>query len=257
MLLRKLLSNVIFSKDGSIRLKIFAPVLEAVSKSEPWQVLMYHRIVEPEVLDEEIEPGMYVTPKAFQMQMEYISKNYNVISLSTLIENLEAKSILKKNTLVLTFDDGWVDNFTNAFEVLRKFDLPATIFLATDFIGQKDYLSWDMIYEMKNSKIDFGFHTASHLTLANRDRLEILQELEKNKQTFESQGLSWSKAFCYPKGFYDRNSQEVLKAFGFDYALKVGRESFSEESPSLIGRVGIHNDISNTLPMFRFRLNYK
>lgn len=69
----------------------------------------------------------------FIKQMQYLKKKYNVISLGAYINNY--KKISRGRNVVITFDDGYKDNFTNAYPVLRKLKLPATLFLATDYIG--------------------------------------------------------------------------------------------------------------------------
>ncbi|MCC6220644.1 MAG: polysaccharide deacetylase family protein [Deltaproteobacteria bacterium] len=103
--------------------------------SMPWKILMYHRVVDPDGLDCPIEPGMYVQPETFFRHMDYLATNCNVIPLEQLVKAIDAKEKIAEKTVAITFDDGWVDNFSTAFPSLKEHGLPATIFLATSFVG--------------------------------------------------------------------------------------------------------------------------
>lgn len=102
-------------------------------------VLMYHRIIDPGNLGDLdrrfLYPGMYVTKRAFEMQMEYVSRNYRVIDAAQLVSAVKNGEELPTNTCVITFDDGWKDTYTHAFPVLKRHNLPATIFLVSDYVG--------------------------------------------------------------------------------------------------------------------------
>jgi peptidoglycan/xylan/chitin deacetylase (PgdA/CDA1 family) len=98
-------------------------------------VLMYHRVLES-CIDEPVfvQPGMYVTAKNFRRQINFLKKKFNVIPLAELVERVAAgKSV--GGCCAITFDDGWYDNFTSAFPILQEFQVPATFFIATAFIG--------------------------------------------------------------------------------------------------------------------------
>ena len=98
-------------------------------KETPVQILIYHRILP------EIDPfGIDVTPlKRFESQIKYLSSYFNIISVDELLNNFTNNTV-KKNTICITFDDGYLDNYQYAFPVLQKYNVPATIFLATDFM---------------------------------------------------------------------------------------------------------------------------
>ena len=100
-------------------------------------ILMYHRVLTDN--DEAIphmQPGMYVTESSFDRQMGYMSANYEVISLDDLILSLEKGGLdAGGRYCIVTFDDGWRDNYLYAYPVMKRRGLPATIFLTTGFIG--------------------------------------------------------------------------------------------------------------------------
>ncbi|HEY9160787.1 MAG TPA: polysaccharide deacetylase family protein [Desulfomonilia bacterium] len=110
-------------------------------------ILCYHRVL-PAGSDELkfIQPGMFVTTETFEKHMQYIKKNYKIIPLEQLMENPRVE-----NTCIITFDDGWYDNYKYAFPILKKYSIPATIFLATNLIGTNTWAWPDRISYYINS----------------------------------------------------------------------------------------------------------
>ncbi len=99
--------------------------------------LMYHRVLENNDPDISfIQPGMYVTTSVFEKHITYLKANYELISFLDFL-NVDFGRDLdrKKRYCIITFDDGWHDNYTNAFPILKKHNIPATVFLTTSLIG--------------------------------------------------------------------------------------------------------------------------
>jgi len=100
-------------------------------------ILMYHRVLEDD--DKNIslmQPGMYVKKSTFEMQMEFLSRNYKIISMSNFLDRYSARAFdSSERYCVITFDDGWRDNYDVAFPILKKLSIPATIFLAEGYVG--------------------------------------------------------------------------------------------------------------------------
>ena len=108
-------------------------------------VLMYHRVIDPEFAPYPLQAGMYVRPETFRMQMKFLREHCEVLALEDVISGLQQSKRLPKRTVVLTFDDGWIDNVTNAFPTLADLNLPATVFLPTAYIGTSDLFWTDAI----------------------------------------------------------------------------------------------------------------
>jgi peptidoglycan/xylan/chitin deacetylase (PgdA/CDA1 family) len=101
-------------------------------------VLVYHRIIAPAAEDLPIQDGMYVIPAVFEQHLKYLKNHYNMLSLDKFLLTLAGNRSFGKDCHI-TFDDGWLDNFTNAFPLLKKHRIPATVFLSTDFIGTSEW----------------------------------------------------------------------------------------------------------------------
>lgn len=103
-------------------------------------VLMYHRVVGESDISEPLEPGMWVSSRTFDEQIAYLQEKYDIVPLGWLVDVLRERKSIRSRLCAVTFDDGWRDNFDNALPVLAKYDIPATVFLATGVIGSNDRL---------------------------------------------------------------------------------------------------------------------
>jgi len=104
--------------------------------TDKWDIIMYHRVINPEDLPFSIQAGMYVRPETFAMHVKFLKKNVRVIPLLELIEEVvSGKPREKKKAIAITFDDGWSDNAEYAFPLLEEMQLPASVFLPTSYIG--------------------------------------------------------------------------------------------------------------------------
>ncbi len=100
-------------------------------------ILMYHRVLkEDERRGSFSHPGIIVDPETFSRQLDCLHKYFRVLTQTEFLQHLEERNF-PSSSVLLTFDDGWLDNYTNAFPILKEKELPAIIFLATGFIGNE------------------------------------------------------------------------------------------------------------------------
>jgi peptidoglycan/xylan/chitin deacetylase (PgdA/CDA1 family) len=103
--------------------------------TEQYLILMYHRVVDDMGAGTEYtQPGIAVSTRSFERQIAFLSRRYTILPLRQLADRLRSGTAIPPRTVVITFDDGWRDNFTLAYPILRKYNAPATIFVSTDFI---------------------------------------------------------------------------------------------------------------------------
>jgi len=158
-------------------------------------ILIYHRVC-PKIDD---WSGGGIDPQYFTQQIEYLLRNkYQIISLDTLAQNLATGNRLPEKAVVITFDDGYKDNYIYAFPILKKYNISATIFLATGHIGTNKLFWWDKIkYILMNTNLssmaidDLGdYPLASKLDklLAATAIIEKLKMMpEEKKSLFEKE----------------------------------------------------------------------
>lgn len=114
-------------------------------------VLAYHRIIEwqhPDFAD--YEPVVSATPTQFEEQMQFIKQHFNVISLQDLDNFVTKSTSLPSRPLLITFDDGYTDNYVHAYPILKKYGFPAVIFIVTSRMTDPTRLWWD--------RVAFAFH---------------------------------------------------------------------------------------------------
>lgn len=195
-------------------------------------ILMYHSITDN-------KDFFCVKPNDFERQIKYLRENnFNVISLDKLVWYLENNNFPPK-TIVLTFDDGYEDNFTNAFPVLKKCNFPAAIFLETDILDNEKInkngvvykmLKWVQVKEMKNSGIiEFGAHTLSHPKLSRLNLMSVEKEIIQSKEILENRLGKKCDFFAYPFG--DFNEQTVVIAknnFKAAFTVKNGAVKYGD-----------------------------
>lgn len=192
-------------------------------------VLNYHRV------NDFLEPNdLVVSATTFREQMEFLfRRNYRVVGIEGLMENLMGQGVKESRIpMMITFDDGYRDNYLNAYPVLREFGFPAVIFLTAGMIGtlQKrpryaqmpdpDMLSWQEIEEMVTKRIEFGAHTVSHPHLDRIDPNAAKDEIVRSKQLLEAKGLR-VRSFAYPYGGYNQAVAAAVKESGIECAFTV------------------------------------
>ncbi len=212
-----------------------------VSKNARLMVIFYHKVERPLNGD----GYLCVTPRNFEKHINYLKENFNIISLQDFLDILEKKSFPEKDSVMITFDDGFEDNYLNAFPILKKHNIPATIFVATDFIGKEGMLKEYQIREMFEHGISFGAHTQKHVRLSKVEIEEARKEILESKRKIESIIKRPVESFCYPyghEGDFNYELSEVVKDAGFSCAftaLKNG--SVFSTSRFLLPRLGIAN----------------
>lgn len=172
-----------------------------------------------------------VTPAAFEMQMAFLAKNgYTVIPIARLPAYLEGREPIPNKAVVITIDDGYRSTYEVAYPVLRKYQLQATVFLYTDFVGAPDALTWAQMQEMTASGlVDLQPHgkTHSNLTVRQADEREaryrerVRREVETPVDVIRSRlGLA-SIAYAFPYGDVNDVVIGELRAKGVKLGLTV------------------------------------
>ena len=213
-------------------------------------ILMYHSInphSNPCIV------RLIISPQCFQRQMRFLKDNrYNVVTLKTLAELIKNKKKIPPRTLAITFDDGYKDNYTYAFPILKKYNLPATIFLILNEIGrpQNDRLSWGEIKTMRDSGIiTFGSHALGPEPLVNIKSEEVLKkEVFDSKRILEEALKREVEAFSYPEGRFNAQIRDLVMAAGYGLAVATSPgKKFPNDDIFALKRLRISANSENLL----------
>ena len=178
-------------------------------------VLNYHKI-------DFYEDPLSVTPTEFANQLNYFKTyNYHIVSLNELYDYLEKDKPLPTKPVIITFDDGYADNYTYAYPLLKKFGYPATIFVITKLVGTKGYINWEQAREMQANGISIESHTVNHITLSTLPNEQALFELTRSKEIIEAKLGQKINFVAYPEGYYNKLTEKLVQDAGYRGALTI------------------------------------
>jgi peptidoglycan/xylan/chitin deacetylase (PgdA/CDA1 family) len=197
-------------------------------------ILMYHSISDN--LFGMSHPYYHIStlPEVFSQQMRWLrTAGYRAIDLPQACAGLQAGAGLAK-TIVITFDDGYRNFYTDALPILKQCGFTATIFLATDRIRSTpvrsegaDYLTWRDVRELHTEGIRFGSHTVTHPDLRSLDLSQLRYELGHSKEIIEQKLGVPVDSFSYPYAFPEEDKnfllclEDLLRTLGFEYGVST------------------------------------
>jgi len=257
-----------FRLDRLLTLYFFHPLLRAISfhKKARIPILMYHSISNDNESNVHPYYRINTSPDVFAKHINFLHENnYKVIGLDQAVKTLKSpdtnfpdhrttyatqKTQVTQQTLlpnrpnepnkpnepifvVLTFDDGYQDFYTEAFPVLQNYDYTATVFLPTGFIDNrknlkgKNHLNWNEILELSDKGITFGSHTVTHPQLKFLKKEDIEFEIRQSKEEIENNLEKPVESFSYPFAFpeedkeFTKHLKEILQKYGYKYGVST------------------------------------
>ena len=212
---------------------------------------MYHMISEPR---SDIEQRYACPPDRFAKHMSFLRrKGFNVIGLDAAHGYFERKETSLRPSVVVTLDDGFCDNYENAFPVLAEYRIPATIFLAVGCIGKsntwmqkrgfskREMLSWHQVDEMAGAGISFGAHTMTHPRLIDLSADEARREIKESKEIIGERLGRTVRSFAYPYGLLTDETRNLVKESGYSIACTT-RSGFNNKKadPYALRRIEVY-----------------
>lgn len=190
-------------------------------------ILCYHNF------NPSIPGSMNLTPQRFEMQLRWLKDNgYTIIPLKEAVEYLQGtRASLAEKPVVITIDDGWKSAYTYAFPIIKKYNIPVTLFIYPETISNgKNTLTWEQLKELQASGlVDIEGHTYSHpnfkiekrsLSPANYEKF-VKGELEKSKNILENKLGTKITLLAWPFGIYDNYLEQAAKDSGYTMAFSI------------------------------------
>ena len=189
-------------------------------------VLYYHRVGEPDLLTRSVED--------FRRDLAWLRRHCECISLGELCRRLREKQPLRRRIAVITFDDGYRDNYANAMPALMEAGITATFFVSTGFIGTARVfphdqraaergdtttplhpkMTWDELRAMQAAGYEIGSHTVTHADLGNADEGTARREVVESLNELNQQLGPRTRAFSFPWGKPANVSESSVKLAG-------------------------------------------
>ena len=215
------------------------PMIPMMPTTHEVPILMYHYVRHVDKNADPLGWNLSVTPELLDQQLAYLAaENYNTIHLEDLLEGK-----IPENPIVLTFDDGLEDFYTDAFPLLKKYDFTASNGIVTEFIGAPAHMNLEQIQEIHEAGIELSSHTLTHADLETSASEEVRRQVKDSKsyldQTF---GLN-IRILVYPAGRFDEEAVQILKEEGYELAVttQYGEANLLEDEILLLPRIRIDN----------------
>ncbi|MGC7847627.1 polysaccharide deacetylase family protein [Desulforudis sp. 1088] len=218
-------------------------------------VLMYHKVSPDRKAG---GYGLRVHPREFAWQMNYLAgRGFTAISPRDLERALYEGAPLPARPILITFDDGYRDNYLYALPVLEELGMQGTVFVVAGAIGKTNFfdaesqppnamMSWEEIRAMERAGITIGSHTLTHPHLTQISTDQARREIVEAKRVLEK-GLGHEvRYFCYPYGDYNPAVEALVAEAGYtlSFTCDQGRVTMDEERPLALKRLRVTGHLS-------------
>ncbi len=213
-------------------------------------ILVYHSIRPPYAAQTKMMRAYNVAPEEFVRQLQYLNNNaYHVISFDVLVDHFATGAPLPEKPVILTFDDGWANQYRYAFPILQRLGFTGTFFIYTNAIGKRHFVTWQQVKEMAKAGMTIGAHTKSHpyLISISADTARLRDEIIGGKKVLEEHLGAPVKFFAYPFGHYNDVILSVIREAGF----KAVRSTYPGVYQSNNDIYTLHgNEVTNNFDQF-------
>ena len=256
--------------DRLLTLYFFYPLKRIRSRSrEPRiPILMYHSVSEGR--QEGVRPYYETTTSSqvFAEHMKFLHENeYSVIDFGYVARCLKRGKRIEQKTVVITFDDGFHDFYTQAFPVLQRYRFSATVFLPTGFIRNvrrsfsgKECITWNEVRELHGKGVTFGSHTVTHPRLSLLELQHVEFELKHSKERIQNEIGEPIDSFSYPFAFpeedkhFTANLRVLMQSVGYNNGVTTTIGTITPADNLLfLKRIPINS--FDDLPLFRAKLD--
>ncbi|HKV45461.1 MAG TPA: polysaccharide deacetylase family protein [bacterium] len=220
------------------------PVTAAASARGSIPVLMYHRVDPQLTAHDPITVSLTVMEPTFRAQLTLLHENgYETMTLGTLREMLDRHAPLPPHRAVLTFDDGYADNYAVVFPLLRRYGFVGTFFVVTSSVGTRDHLTVPQIREMARAGMEIESHGVHHVDFSRLPLTQARRELTESRTSLEAWTGRPVVFFAYPAGRYSTALERLLADLGYRGALTERPGFVSATSPPyLLERVRVSHE---------------
>jgi peptidoglycan/xylan/chitin deacetylase (PgdA/CDA1 family) len=198
-------------------------------------ILVYHIVRPSYPTDSEAVRRLAQTPEVFDAEMQYLhDAGYHVISFAALEDYLNKGTPLLVKPIIISFDDGWGDQFKYAFPILQKYGYTATFFVFTNPISTRGFMTWDDLATLRDAGMTIASHTKSHPFLTKITSPDVLwNEINGSKEVLEKKLGIQVHEFAYPFGKYNASTTADVVRAGYasargDYVRKGTTQPLSQ-----------------------------
>lgn len=203
-------------------------------------ILMYHYIEYVQDPNDKIRISLNIPPSVFEEQIKTLTEaGYNFLTASDLDNIIAGKKKSPKNPILLTFDDGYRDFYTDAYPIIKKYNVKATQYVIVDFLDRPNHMFKSQVKEIaKDGMVEIGAHTLHHVWLKGADEKAAKSEIVESKKDLEDIINKPVNSFAYPFGAFDDQAINLVKEAGYkDAVTTVPGDQESEDNKFFLYRL--------------------
>jgi len=186
-------------------------------------IITYHYVEYVEDPNDTTRKSLDINPHLFEGHLKNLQKNgYQTDYVKNIPDILDGKLPYASRSAFLTFDDGYEDFYTVVLPLLKKYDMKATIYVISDYIGRRGFLNESELKEIvASNRVEIGAHTLDHLGLKGLRPALARHQVTESKQKLEQMLGIEVKTLAYPYGSFDQQAIDITKEASFSAAVSV------------------------------------
>ncbi|MCR5175393.1 MAG: polysaccharide deacetylase family protein [Anaerovibrio sp.] len=188
-------------------------------------VINYHKV-------DNVFHSLSIQVDDFDKQMQWLQKHgYHSITPDQLYEFVANGAELPENPVLITFDDGYRDNYVNAYPIMQKYGFVGTIFVVTSFLDKyPNYMTWDQARILEANGFSIESHTVTHKSMTEASDEQIMEELVRSKETIKDKLGKEADYIAYPTGTYNLHIAQMVKDAGYKGAFTIRYDTVNRNS---------------------------
>lgn len=216
---------------------IYDSSIKLVNDNRGIPVLYYHSV------NDTVDNEVTISPELLKKQLEYIKyQGYITLSMNEVENYILDNQPIPEKSILITFDDGYMDNYYNAYPILKELNMKATIFCITSELDGSYYLSEEALKEMSQNNIDIESHTVNHLHLNKLTYDEQLKEMSDSKTKLENITGKKVASIAFPFGDYNEDSVKAAKNAGYSIAFTTNKGfADRDDNPLELNRIYVNS----------------
>ena len=220
---------------------IDVPVYKKGEKNIKIPVLIYHNFRTPIPYNEDVYK-LFSSQENFEENVKtLLDAGYTFVNLEDLYKYDNGEIGLPEKVMVITMDDGQIGCYTDAFPVLKKYNVPATIFIVNTLVGTPDYFSWEQAKEMYDTGlVKIHCHGYKHSEYSSVDKQVLIDDYEKSHKEIEEhlEDSDVQKIMAYPAGKSSAETIRTLKSIGFEVQVQTHYGTVNKSSSLDLTNIG-------------------
>ncbi len=214
-------------------------------------IFIYHSIRPIDPNDSSAVKTYEISPELFEEQLKYLRDNgYTTVSLDDVVDDIKIHSTGSvKKPVVLTFDDGWENQYKYAFPLLKKYHMTGTFYVYTNPISKVDHwLTWDQLKEMQAAGMTIEDHTLSHPLFKHTSTDQIKTEVTQSKKILEQHLGTHVDHFASPYGYWTESIADIVRGAGYA-TYRTTYKGVYQDNPMRLRGILVTNDLNYFIEM--------